>query len=108
MDDNIADLPDDVDALKAALIASRAEVARVEAEAVAARAQLAEHQAVIAALKLQIDQYNRDRYGPRSERIVRLLDQLELQLEEAESSATEDELASERAAAKTSAPPPTT
>ena len=102
MDDNIADLPDDVDALKAALIASRAEVARVEAEAVAARAQLAEHQAVIAALKLQIDKYNRDRYGPRSERTVRLLDQLELQLEEAESSATEDELASERAAAKTS------
>jgi transposase len=102
VDDNIADLPDDVDALKAALIASRAEVARVEAEAVAARAQLAEHQAVIAALKLQIDKYNRDRYGPRSERIVRLLDQLELQLEEAESSATEDELASERAAAKTS------
>jgi transposase len=102
VDDNIADLPDDVDALKAALIASRAEVARVEAEAVAARAQLAEHQAVIAALKLQIDKYTRDRYGPRSERIVRLLDQLELQLEEAESSATEDELASERAAAKTS------
>jgi transposase len=95
VDDEIADLPDDVAALKVALITSRAEAA-------AARAQLAEHQAVIAALKLQIEKYQRDRYGPRSERIARLLDQLELQLEEAESAATEDELAAELAAAKTS------
>ena len=95
MDDDIADLPDDVAALKVALIASRTEAA-------AARAQLAEHQAVIAALKLQIEKYKRDRYGQRSERIARLLDQLELQLEEAESSATEDELAAEMAVAKTS------
>jgi transposase len=100
--DDVADLPDEVDALKAALIASRAEVARVEAEAAAAQAQLAEYQAVIANLKLQIEKYNRDRYGPRSERIARLIGQLELQLEEAESSATEDELAAEMAAAKTS------
>lgn len=95
MDDDIADLPDDVAALKVALIASRTEAA-------AARAQLAEHQAVIAALKLQIEKYKRDRYGPHSERIARLLDQLELQLEEAESAATEDELAAEKTAAKTS------
>jgi len=95
VDDDIADLPDDVAALKVALIASRTEAA-------AARAQLAEHQAVIAALKLQIEKYKRDRYGQRSERIARLLDQLELQLEEAESSATEDELAAEMAVAKTS------
>lgn len=102
MDDDVADLPDDVATLKAALIASRAEVARVEAEAAAARMQLAEHHALIVALKLQIEKYKRERYGPRSERIARLLDQLELQLEEAESSATEDELAAEKAAAKTS------
>ena len=102
MDDDVADLPDDIATLKAALIASRAEVARVEAEAAAARMQLAEHHALIVALKLQIEKYKRERYGPRSERIARLLDQLELQLEEAESSATEDELAAEKAAAKTS------
>lgn len=94
MDAEIAELPDDVAALKAALIASRAEAA-------AARAQLAEHQAVIAALKLQIEKHKRELYGLRSERIARLLDQLELQLEEAESAATEDELAAE-VAAKTS------
>ena len=44
---------------------------------------------------------NRDRYGQRSERTARLLDQLELTLEELETAATEDELAAEMAATKT-------
>ena len=57
-------------------------------------------QALIAHLKLQIEKLNRDRYGPRSERTARLLDQLELTLEELETAATEDELAAEMAAAK--------
>jgi transposase len=52
-------------------------------------------------LKLQIEKLNRDRYGPRSERTARLLDLLELALEELETAATEDELAAEMAAAKT-------
>ena len=43
----------------------------------------------------------REIYGPRSERTARLLDQLELQLEELETAATEDELAAEMAVAKT-------
>src|SRR3954451_147912 len=87
-------LPDDIDALKAALIVARAEAA-------AARAQQSDDQALIAHLKLQIEKLNRDRYGARSERTARLLDQLELTLEELESSATEDELTAEMAAAKT-------
>ena len=87
-------LPDDIEALKAALVAARAEVA-------AARARRSDDQALIAHLKLQIEKLNRDRYGPHSERTARLLDQLELQLEELEVSATEDELAAEMAAAKT-------
>jgi transposase len=87
-------LPDDVEALKAALIVARAEAA-------AARAQQSDDQALIAHLKLQIEKLNRDRYGPRSERTARLLDQLELTLEELETAATEDELAAETAAAKT-------
>src|SRR3981081_3543762 len=87
-------LPDDVEALKAALIVARAEAA-------AARAQQSDDQALIAHLKLQIEKLNRDRYGPRSERTARLLDQLELQLAELEASATEDEIAAEMAAAKT-------
>src|SRR5476651_1564089 len=87
-------LPDDIETLQAALVVARAEVAIV-------RAQQSDDQALIAHLKLQIEKLNRDRYGPRSERTARLLDQLELTLEELESSATEDELAAEMAVAKT-------
>ena len=93
MDTAIEPLPDDVEALKAALLAARAEVA-------AARARASDDQALIAHLKLEIQKLNRDRFGPRSERSRRLLDQLELQLEELEATATEDELAAEAAAAK--------
>jgi transposase len=95
MDADAAELPDDIDTLKAALVAARVEIA-------AARVQHSDDQALIAHLKLEIEKLNRDRYGPRSERAARLLDQLELQLEEAEASATEDELAAELAASQTS------
>jgi len=94
MGDGLESLPDDIETLRAALIVARAEAA-------AARARQSDDQALIAHLKLQIEKLNRDRYGPRSERTARLLDQLELTLEELESSATEDELAAEMAAAKT-------
>jgi hypothetical protein len=50
---------------------------------------------------LQIAKLTRQLYGQRSERTVRLLDQMELALEELESSATEDEIVAERAVAKT-------
>ena len=93
MGDGLESLPDDIETLKAALIVARAEAA-------AARALQSDNQALIAHLKLQIEKLNRDRYGPRSERTARLLDQLELTLEELESSATKDELAAEMAAAK--------
>ena len=57
--------------------------------------------AVIAHQRLQIEKLRRQLYGPRSERTVRLLDQIELAFEELESSASEDEIAAERAVAKT-------
>jgi transposase len=94
MDADAQALPDDVEALKAALLAVRAEVA-------AARAKASDDQALIAHLKLQIQKLNRDRFGPGSERSRRLLDQMELQLEELEAAATEDELTAEAAAART-------
>src|SRR5262249_62318151 len=56
---------------------------------------------LIAHQKLQIEKMRRQLYGPRSERSSRLLDQMELEFEELESSASEDEIAAERAAAKT-------
>ena len=72
-----------------------------EAELAAARARASDDQALIAHLKLQIAKLQRQLFGPHSERTRRLLDQLELQLEELEASATEDEIAAEMAAAKT-------
>jgi transposase len=77
--------------------------ARLEAQAVAARAQAEASgtQTLIAHLKLQIEKLRRELYGSRSERKARLLEQMELQLEDLEAAATEDELAAETAAART-------
>ena len=88
------DLPDDIEALKAALISARSDLA-------VARAQVSGDQALIAHLKLLIAKYNREKFGSRSERSARILDQLELQLEDLETSATEDELAAEASAVPT-------
>jgi len=79
-------LPGDIAALKAALAAERE--ARQQAEARASRAA-----ALIAHYKLLIAKLRREQYGQSSERGRKLLDQLELQLEEAVASATEDEAA---------------
>ena len=95
------DLPDDIEALKAALLAERDRRILAEANVAAVTAKASADQALIAHLKLQIEKLKREIYGPRSERTARLLDQLELQLEELESSATEDEIAAEKATAKT-------
>src|SRR3954451_2321574 len=95
------DLPEEIDALRAALLAECARAARVEAELAVARAKTSDDEAPIAHQRLQIEKLTRQLYGPRSERTVRLLDQMELAFEELESSASEDEIAAERAAAKT-------
>src|ERR1700681_5020824 len=95
------DLPENVDALKAALLAERARAARVEAELAVAKAKASDDDAMITHQRLQIEKLTRQLYGQHSERMVRLLDQMELAFEELESSASEDEIAAERATAKT-------
>src|SRR6478609_8577743 len=70
-------LPDNVDALKAALIETRAKLSGAEA--------------LIVHLQLVIAKMKREMFGPRSERSQRLVDQLELQLEELAAAAGEDE-----------------
>ena len=94
-------LPDDVDALKDALLVERARAFEVTAELMVARARAAEDVALIAQQKLRIAKLERQIYGQRSERSARLIDQLALTFEELEASATEDELAAEAAVAKT-------
>jgi hypothetical protein len=95
------DVPDDIEALRAALLAERARAARVEAELAVAKAKASDDDALIAHQRLQIEKLTRQLYGQHSERMVRLLDQMELAFEELESSASEDEIATERATAKT-------
>jgi transposase len=95
------DLPENVDALRAALVAERARAARVEAELAVAKAKASDDDAMIAHQRLQIEKLTRQLYGQHSERTVRLIDQMELGLEELESSATEDEVAAESAVART-------
>jgi transposase len=84
--------PDDIETLRAALAAAHA--ARLAAEARASGAE-----AMVEQLKLLIAKFKRDKFGQSSER-ARHLDQLELQLEELEATATEDALAAEAAAAR--------
>src|SRR5690348_13267921 len=95
------DLPEEVDALRAALLAERARATRVEAELAVARAKASEDEALIAHQRLQIEKLTRQLYGHQSERTAQLINQMELAFEELESSASEDEIAAERAVAKT-------
>ncbi|MCU0731832.1 MAG: IS66 family transposase [Hyphomonas sp.] len=91
-------LPDNLEAMRALYLAERA--ARIDAEAVAVReqAERTHARALIARLQLEIEKLRREIHGSRSERKARLLDQMELQLEELEADASEDELASAKAA----------
>jgi transposase len=86
-------LPDDIDALRAALAAER--LARREAEARAAGAE-----AMVAHLKLLIARLKHDKHGASSERGRKLLDQLELELGELVAAAGEDAAKAETAAGK--------
>jgi transposase len=86
-------LPSDLAAAHAMILAERQARLAAEAEAASAQADLSSSEALIAHLKLEIEKLRRTLYGARSERTARILEQLELQLEELEASATEDELA---------------
>jgi len=77
------------------------DLATLKAELALARARNADDAATIARQKLEIAKLKRQIYGARSERTARLLDQMELDLEDLEAAATEDEIAAEQAAIKT-------
>jgi len=85
-------LPDDVETLQRLLRIRDAELGR-------ARAQTLSAEALIAHLRLAIEKMRRELYGQRAERKARLLDQMELELEELEAAAAEDEFAAGKAAA---------
>ena len=74
------------------------DLAAAHAMILAARAAHVDDQALVAHMRLEIEKLKRELYGTSSERKARLLDQLEMQLEDAEAAASEDELAAEQAA----------
>lgn len=94
-------LPADLASAHALILAERAARLEAEADAAQARAVNTSTEALIAHMKLAIEKLRRALRGPSSERKTRLLEQMELQLEELETAATEDELAAKKAAAQT-------
>ena len=86
---------------EAAAASAQAQAANAKAEAANAQADLSNTEALITYYKLEIEKLRRQLYGHRSEHKARLLNQMELQLEELEATATEDELAAAKAAAQT-------
>jgi transposase len=100
MDIDPSTLPDDIAALKEILCLALAQIDVAKADAAVAQAERSDIDAYIAHLRLQIEKLKRALYGPRAERTARLLDQMELELEELETTATEDELRAEQEAAK--------
>ncbi len=104
----ISALPNDVEALKALVMAFKDEAQTAvrraddfEAKLANANARESATAALIAHLKLQIAKLKREQYGASAERTRRLLDQMELQLEELEADASENALVAEAAARKT-------
>ena len=95
----MSDGPSELDRLRAELAATKAELVQV-------RAVVSSSEALISALKLEIAKLKRAQYGASSERSTRLIDQLELQLEELEAAATEDEISADKAIATATNPPP--
>jgi transposase len=96
-----APLPTDLAAAHAMILAERAARMAAEADAANAKAVNSASEALIAHLKLAIEKLRRELYGTRSEHKARLLDQLELQLEDLEAGAAEDEEAAAKASRDT-------
>jgi len=92
--------PDDFATLKALLASATQRANEAEVKLANAHARESATEAVIAHLKLQIAKLRREQYGPSAERSRRLLEQMELQFEDLEADASEDDLAAEAAAAR--------
>lgn len=92
------DTASEIARLRAALAASEARAEAAESELAQTRAIVSTSEAMIKHLKLEISKLRREHYGHSSERRARLIDQMELQLEELEAAATEDEIGAQNVA----------
>ncbi|WP_172332709.1 IS66 family transposase zinc-finger binding domain-containing protein, partial [Mangrovicoccus sp. HB161399] len=83
--------------LRAALAAAETRAEAAERELAGAPGLVSAAEAAIQHLRLEIAKLRRAQYGNSSERRARLIDQMELQLEELEAAATEDAIAAGKA-----------
>jgi transposase len=97
----MSDAASEIARLRAALVASEARAETAESKLAQARAVVSTSEAMIKHLRLEIAKLRREQYGHSSERRARLIDQMELQLEELEAAATEDEIAATKLAKTT-------
>jgi len=81
---------DDIESLKRQLATERSAREAAEARAAEAAAKVTNAEALIAHMRLAIEKLKRDLYGSRSEHGRKLLDQMELDLEELVANAAED------------------
>jgi len=95
--------------LRAALASAEARASAAEGALVAAKEELTQVQAIVSAsedmirhLRLQIAKLRREQYGHSAERHARLIEQLEMQLEDLETDLEQDRAKADAAAAKAS------
>lgn len=87
--------------LRAALAAAEARAAAAEEELTQARAVVSASDAMIRHLQLQIAKLRREQFGHSAERHARLIEQLEMQLEDLETDLGQDRAKTDAAVAKT-------
>ena len=104
----MSETPSEIDILRAALAVAEARAAAAERALVAAKGELTQVPAVVSAaedmirhLRLQIAKLRREQYGHSAERHARLIEQLEMQLEDLEADLGEDCAKADALAAKT-------
>jgi transposase len=98
----MSETPTEIDVLRAALAAAEARAAAAEQELTQARAIVSASDAMIRHLQLQIAKLRREQFGHSAERHARLIEQLEMQLEDLETDLGQDRAKADAVAAKTS------
>ena len=85
-----SELPDDIDALKALLLEARASISQMQQD-------MAERDLEIEKLKAQIDKFKRMQFGSKSEKLGRVIEELETRLEDLSGSRGAAEMLAARA-----------
>ena len=97
----MSETPSEIAVLRAALAAAEARAATAEEELTQARAVVSASDAMIRHLQLQIAKLRREQFGHSAERHARLIEQLEMQLEDLETDLGQDRAKTDAAVAKT-------